>query len=134
MGRQKPGKPRKERSQYAEGSIFWLPMKHICGCYLAWGCETGPYSPQQRRMVALHAGATIEQFLRRAHAYPCPMHGSASGNPAPPLSPGEQRYIPGSNAWYMTCPPDEYEAAERRGHEIMRLGSVLYYPDGSDKS
>lgn len=133
MGRQKPGKPRRERPGQNAGSIFWLPMKHICGCYLAWGIEVPPYAAADRMHVEMFAGTQIEQFLRTSHAYPCPMHGSASGVPSPPLEPGERRYIPQCNAWYMACPPDDYDKAEERAAAIMSLGSLLYYPDGSPK-
>lgn len=108
-------------------------MHHICGCYLAWGIEIPPHSPADRGSVALFAKAEIERFLRVNHAYPCPIHGSASGKTNDPLQPGERRFIPGSNAWYTTCPPDSYEEAEERGRAVMALGSLMYYPDGSMK-
>lgn len=134
MGRHKPGKPRRERPESSGGSIFWLPMKHICGCYLSWGYEF-PTTPtgSDAHHWSLFASTQIESFLRSSHAYPCPMHGSASGDPSPPLQEGERRYIASCNAWYTTCPPDRYAAAEERAEAIMSLGSMLYYPDGSPK-
>jgi hypothetical protein len=116
-----------------DGSIVWLPMKHICGCYLSWGCEVPQVPVTDADNWKLFACTQIEQFLRTSHAYPCPMHGSASGVPSAPLVYGEKRYIPQCNAWYMACPPDDYDKAEERAAAVMALGSIMYYPDGSMK-
>lgn len=133
MGRKKPGKPSRVRTAENEGTVFFLPMKHICGCYLSWGIAVPPYDEKDRGHWVMFAGTQIEQFLRANHAYPCPMHGSASGVPSAPLMMGETRYVRQSNAWYMACPPDDYDKAEERAEQIMALGSLLYYPDGSPK-
>jgi hypothetical protein len=97
--------------------IFWQPFRHVCGCYMEWGGEV-PHADLEHTKAAQRS---MFAFLESIKGYPCPMHGSASGDPAPPLAEGEQRIIRASNVYYKMCAPDRHVFADRLS---SRLGVV----------
>lgn len=97
-------------------AMFWQPFRHMCGCYLAWGLEV-PQEVVRGSAVAFLAQERVIGFLRDIKDYPCPMCGSTTGVPSPPLQTGERRYMPGSNAWYRALDDDQEVYADRlAGH------------------
>lgn len=89
--------------------IFWLSLRHRCGCYLDWGTPVRDRSPATR----IKAQKELFEFFTRAAPFPCPLHGSATGAPAPALEPGECRYMPANGVWYRACPADRHIYGDR---------------------
>jgi hypothetical protein len=71
--------------------IYFLPLEHECGCCIEWGVD--------ERMKDQLPG-----FLVAAAPYPCPMHGSASGEHASPLVEEEIRFLVANGVHYRLIP------------------------------
>lgn len=93
-------------------SIYWLSLEHICGCVLDWGCD----ARQKHEFEA--------RFIPAAAPYPCPFHGSASGEAAAALGEGETRYLVASNVYYRSAPEGERENG-RRNRKIALSASYV---------
>lgn len=109
MGRS--GDPRKRPGAHGTANVvlFWQPFHHKCGCYLEWGTEV----PRATEFQGARAQESMFRFLKAIKDYPCPLHGSMTGIPAPPLGPEERRYLDASGVWYKQCPPESYLYADR---------------------
>lgn len=127
MGRS--GDPRKRNTTGkppATGYMYWQPFRHTCGCYLDWGVDMGTAKPHE--FVVYLAQERVTGFLSDIREWPCPMHGSASGDPAPPLAEGTRRYIRDSNAWYRLCSPEDHHWADRLTDAIANNPTIKENP------
>lgn len=98
------------------GETYAQPFTHVCGCRLSWSSARYINAP------AAHVIARLHGWLRGVSHLPCPMHGSVTGDPSPPLAPGARRVMAGDEVSYMLCPEDRYEAADHMG-ELLRSES-----------
>lgn len=96
--------------------FYWQPFRHVCGCRLEWGAEL----PHADRLHAIAAQQTLFAFLDAIKNYPCPMHGSATGVPAPPLGEGQRRYLRANDVWYMLCPPNRHLYGDRLADHLAK--------------
>jgi hypothetical protein len=85
-------------------SMFWLALEHSCGCAIDWGCDDR------------HREELI-RFLPVAAPLPCPVHGSNSGIPAPPLGDGEIRLLTAIGLFYRSA-NDEQRADAQRNRKL----------------
>lgn len=99
------------------GRTVAYPFTHACGCRLAWSCKHDP--SESKESVAVR----LEMWLRTIAHMPCPMHGSASGVPEPPLMPGVVKIMAqqDGNVAYTLCPEDRYAFADGEGERLRRL-------------
>lgn len=63
----------------------------------------------------------MSTFLPVAATHPCPLHGSASGVPAPELAPDEVRHLLGSNVWYRRASEDQRMNARKNSEVALAL-------------
>jgi hypothetical protein len=71
--------------------VYWLSLEHPCGCCIDWGVD----AKEQARLPA---------FLRQAAPYPCPWHGSGTGEPSVVASEGTG-YVVANRVWYRRATP-----------------------------
>lgn len=95
-GRDRPARP-----------MAWTPVKFQCGHYLAMGEQAKPGD------VDGTPGSVMHDFLGVASWTDCPMCGSGTGQPSPPLKPGERRYLVHNDLYYREMPPEWIAMADQ---------------------
>lgn len=90
--------------------MFWQPFRHdVCGCYLEWGMEV----PDSGTASATWADLHMQEWLRTVRRFPCPQHGSATGNPEPPLNGDVPRHLKANGVWYRSMRESRKKYADR---------------------
>jgi hypothetical protein len=85
--------------------IYWLPLEHSCGCLIDWGYDDRFREELAQRMLVLAA-------------YPCPMHGSATGVPAPSLGKDEERELLWNEGLFYRAAREEHRSNGQRNRAV----------------
>jgi hypothetical protein len=87
----------------------WMPLEHECGCVVDWGCDAN----QSEELAA--------SFMPAAAPFPCPWHGSASGQSATAPAEGEERFLVASGVFYRRATNDLREDGRRNRHIALAI-------------